>query len=90
MVKRLNDNARKKYELFSGEKINKNTIFINKFRILNKKPVSIKYKNISLLGNKLKILVNRDSDSQKLAFTVLACGLGEKNTSLGAGFCDWR
>ena len=41
---------------------------------------------IRFFGNKLRIVPNEDELSQKLAFTALACGLGEKN-SYGGGFC---
>lgn len=35
----------------------------------------------------LKIKVKQDDVSQKKAFIALALGLGEKGSSLGAGFC---
>lgn len=93
LVKRLHANAEKKYKFFFGEDIGEvNDYFIEKLKILNKKPNSYSYKGIKLLGNKFKIKVNEDEKSQKLAFTILGAGLSEKNAILGAGFCsyDWR
>ena len=82
----------KKYELMTGEKIEMNESFIQLFSILNKKPLKVVYEHKDkggrvFLGNKFKIVPNDDDNSQKLAFTALACGLGEKNSLLGAGFC---
>ena len=63
----------------------------------NQKPQSIYFKTINnkkekivrLIGNKLKIIPNKDETSQKLAFLSLAVGLGEKS-GLGGGFCFGR
>ena len=68
--------------------------FIEKIELKNQKPQSIYFKTkinqreklIRLIGNKFKIIPNKDSLSQKLAFLSLAVGLGEKS-SLGGGFC---
>lgn len=93
LVQRLHANAEKKYKFFFGEEIGEvEDYFIEKLKILNKKPIAYEYKGIRLLGNKFRIKVNEDERSQKLAFTVLGSGLGEKNSVLGAGYCkgDWR
>lgn len=93
LVKRLHDNAEKKFKFFFDEEIGEiEDYFIEKLKILNKKPVAYSYKGIRLLGNKFRIKVNEDDVSQKLAFTILGAGLAEKNSILGAGFCkcDWR
>lgn len=51
------------------------------------KLISVKYKDIKLLGIKYKFKVAPDDISQKLAFFAEAVGLGEKSSSCGAGFC---
>ena len=51
------------------------------------KLISVKYKDIKLLGVKYKFKVAPDDISQKLAFFAEAVGLGEKSSSCGAGFC---
>lgn len=51
------------------------------------KLISVKYKNVKLLGIKYKFKVAPDDISQKLAFFAEAVGLGEKSSSCGAGFC---
>jgi CRISPR-associated endoribonuclease Cas6 len=88
---KLQINLIKKYELMTKEKLEMQNSFIQFFEILNKKPIKLIYetkeKGRTFLGNKFRIFPNDDINSQKLAFTALACGLGEKNSLLGAGFC---
>lgn len=93
LVKRLHANAEKKFKFFFNEEIGEvEDYFIEKLKILNRKPTYYSYKGIKLLSNKFKIKVNDDDKSQKLAFIVLGGGLAEKNSILGAGYCkcDWR
>ncbi|WP_055666020.1 CRISPR-associated endoribonuclease Cas6 [Desnuesiella massiliensis] len=93
LVKRIHSNAEKKYKFFFGEEIGHvDDYFIEKLKILNKKPMYYEFKGKRLLGNKFKIKVNEDEKSQKLAFIILGAGLAEKNSALGAGYCipDWR
>ncbi len=87
LSKQLQDNLEKKYKGFyqGSEAVPKS--FIQRIELLNEKPIAIIYKNIKFLGNKFKIWVNEDEASQKLAFMAMACGLGEKNSAVGAGFC---
>jgi CRISPR-associated endoribonuclease Cas6 len=63
--------------------------FIQLLEIKNRIPQNIRIikndKKVTFFGNKFKIVPHEDEVSQKLAFTALACGLGEKN-SYGGGF----
>ena len=85
LQKRLHDNAEKKYKALTNEDKPFKS-FIQQIELLNEKPLALHYKKIKLLGNKVRIHVNEDSDSQLLARTVIGAGLGEKNSSLGAGY----
>jgi CRISPR-associated endoribonuclease Cas6 len=88
LVKRLHANAEKKYKFFFQEEIGQiEDYFIEKLKILNRKPTLYEYKDIKLLANKFRFKVNEDEKSQKLAFTILGAGLAEKNSILGAGYC---
>lgn len=87
LQKRLSDNLEKKYNSFYQEKPVLKDNLIERIEILNKVPISLKYKNTNLLGNKIKIYVKPEEEYQKLAFVAEAVGLGEKNSSIGAGFC---
>lgn len=84
---RLQANLEKKYHAFFGENVDREIDMMQRIEMLNEKPMVINYKNTKFLGNKFKIWVNDHEDSQKLAFVAMACGLGEKNSSVGAGFC---
>ncbi|PJI07106.1 MULTISPECIES: CRISPR-associated endoribonuclease Cas6 [Clostridium] len=93
LIKRIHANAEKKYKFFFGKEIGQvDDYFVEKLKILNLQPIPYTYKNITLLGNKFKIKVNDDDKSQKLAFVALGAGLAEKNSALGAGYCEpyWR
>ncbi len=89
LQKQLHENAEKKYKSFFGEPLHVKDNFIQLIEIKNKVPQNIIIhkdgKSIRFFGNKFKIVPNEDEVSQKLAFVVLACGAGEKN-SYGAGF----
>jgi CRISPR-associated endoribonuclease Cas6 len=93
LQKQLQDNLLKKYENFYNEKLEPTQNFIQLLEIKNQKPQSIyftkksdeKQIKVRLFGNKFKIVPNEDEVSQKLAFIVLGCGLGEKQ-SYGGGF----
>lgn len=61
--------------------------FIQGIRIENRKPIALRYKDRKLLGNKLRLFIHDDPFSQKLAQIVLGSGVGEKSSSIGAGFC---
>lgn len=91
LMKRLNDNLEKKLKQI-GEEYGDNELgmFINEIEILNRFPMKYRYKSITLLGNKVQIKVNQDEFSQKKALIAIALGLGEKGSSLGAGFCDYK
>lgn len=90
LQKQLHDNLEKKYQDFFGEKLKAPQNFIQLLELKNRVPQNIKIhkegKKVTFFGNKFRIVPNEDEVSQKLAFTALACGIGEKN-SYGGGFC---
>lgn len=90
LQKQLHDNLEKKYESYFNEELKSPQNFIQLLEIKNQVPQNIKIhkhaKSVTFFGNKFKIVPNEDEISQKLAFTALACGFGEKN-SYGGGFC---
>jgi CRISPR-associated endoribonuclease Cas6 len=86
LKERLETNAEKKYkELFSEEP--SRTDFIERIEMINRNPTVTRYKNMTYLGNKLKVFIRSDDVSQSLAKIVASAGLGEKSSSIGAGFC---
>lgn len=88
---KLNDNLSKKLKQIKGnDSIKEEIDFIESIELLSKKPAKYKYKNINLLGNKFNIKVKEDELSQSKALMAIALGLGEKGSSLGAGFCNYK
>lgn len=86
LKQRLEINAAKKYRELYGEPV-ETSDFIERIEVINHKPTVTRYKNMKYLGNKLRVYIRSDSNSQKLARLVSCAGLGEKSSSLGAGFC---
>ncbi|MET1250273.1 CRISPR-associated endoribonuclease Cas6 [Sporolactobacillus sp. STCC-11] len=86
LKERLETNAEKKYKkLFSVGP--RSTDFIERIEMINRNPTVTRYKNMTYLGNKLKVFIRSDDVSQSLAKIVASAGLGEKSSSIGAGFC---
>lgn len=86
-------NLTKKINNFKGDINDKDEINMEKFystiEFLNKTPVPMKYKNIKLLGDKVRLAILDDEKSQEMAYLSLGVGLGEMN-SRGAGFVNYR
>ncbi len=57
--------------------------------IINKKPIATKYKDISILGDKIKFMISDNEQAQKIVNFALGTGLGEMN-SRGLGFINYR
>jgi len=84
-IKLLHQNALRKSKFV--ESIETDESFIEYMEFLNKKPFTFKYKTTKFFGFKLKIYPKSDEISQKLAFITAGMGIGEKNNSVGGGFC---
>ena len=76
---RLKLNIIKKYNSIFNENLDENVDLFNFIEFKNKVPVKVKYKNISLLGDKLVLGIAKNETAQKLAFLCLSVGLGEMN-----------
>lgn len=87
LINLIISNSIKKFKKFIGD-IDNNYDFIEYIDILNNYPIKIKYKNISLLGNKFLIRFKEDETSQKIAKLLFAIGIGNKNASAGCGFSN--
>lgn len=88
LLEQLHANAEKKFKRLEPEIAEQAfQSFIQSIRIENRKPIALRYKERKLLGNKLRLFINEDSFSQKLANVVMGSGLAEKGSSIGAGFC---
>ncbi len=85
----LFENAVKKYNRFNGKKIDEDFQLYTNITFLNKKPIGCKYKNIQLLGDKIKLKIADNNRAQELAYFLIGAGLGE-NCSRGFSFCNYK
>lgn len=87
--RRIKENLIKKYNKFHSTKLKEDFELYDAIEFKNKKPVSINYKNIKLLGDKISIKISDDPIAQELAYLSLGTGLGEAN-SRGFGFVNYK
>ena len=83
----LKDNLFKKYKYFFSDDIVEDGELYTHLQFDNQKPVAMKYKNVTLLGDKITIHVASNETAQKLFFMALGSGIGHNN-SRGAGFIN--
>lgn len=87
--KRLVVNLIKKYQEFTGEKIEEEVHLYDSISFVNKIPVKVPYKNIHLLGDKIDLEIANNEIAQKLAYFALGVGIGENN-SRSSGFVNCK
>lgn len=87
--KRIRENLIKKYNEINNTKIEEDFELYNSIEFKNKKPVSVNYKNIKLLGDKICINISSNPVAQELAYLSLGTGVGEMN-SRGLGYVNYR
>lgn len=79
----------KKWRQFYGEKPPEDFELFTGIEFLNKSPVSLEYKSIHLLGDKLRFHVAENERAQNLAQLAIGAGMGEMN-GRGYGTCNYR
>lgn len=87
--RRLKENLIKKYNDITGEKMDEDFELFNKIELKNRKPISVRYKNIKLLGDKVNLYISDDKRAQQLAYMALGSGIMEMN-SRGCGFVNYK
>lgn len=86
---RLKINLLKKWKQFCAKELQEDFEFLTGIEFLNKCPVAVNYKEIRLLGDKLRLHVADNATAQKLAYLAVGTGVAEMN-SRGYGFCNYR
>lgn len=81
-------NLLKKYNHFTGEDVVFDDVK-NMFTVeeILGRPIPVKIKGCIYIGVRFKYTVADNPLAQRLAYFAQYCGLGEKNTICGAGFC---
>lgn len=86
---RLKINLIKKWQTFTGKKINDDFELFSTIEFLNRAPIAMKFKDITFLGDKIRLSISDNKTAQELAYMALGTGIGEIN-SRGAGFLGYR
>lgn len=86
---RLKVNLVKKWNYFTGEKIDEDFQLYTFLEFLNRKPIVVNYKKIKLLGDKIRLQIADNEMAQKIAYMALGTGILEHN-SRGSGFVNYR
>lgn len=86
---RLESNILKSYRKQITKKDEKEQhSFIDNLEITTKKAIGTRYKGATMLGHKIKITFKEDDLSQKIKLFCIQNGIGEKTTTIGAGFLE--
>lgn len=85
----IRNNLIKKYNSFTGEKLQEDFGLYDQIELLNKSPIGIPYKGITLLGDKVSFIAADNEIAQKLWYFALGTGLCEMN-SRGQGFLQYH
>lgn len=86
--KRLIDNSIKKAKAILGEDFSEDFLLYNYIKVLNNKPILSRFKNISLLGDKIELNIADNERAQQIAYILLGTGILENN-SRGYGFVNY-
>lgn len=86
---RLKVNAIKKYRAVTGDLVDENFELYTHLKFLNKKPIKMQYKGITLLGDKIQITAGKNKMAQEMLYMSIGTGLLENN-STGAGTVGYR
>lgn len=86
---RLKNNLIKKYQDMTKKKVPIEFDLYTQISFMNKKPISVPYKKIHFLGDKVALEIANNETAQNLAYMAIGSGLGELN-SRGFGFVNYR
>lgn len=86
---RVRINLVKKYNHFTGDKLDESSPVFNVISFNNKIPIGCAYKNINLLGDKVDLVIANNKIAQELAKIAIGTGVGEINAR-GYGFVNYR
>ncbi len=86
---RLKWNLVNKWEAFTDLRIEQHFNLYTTLEFINKVPITMEYKKVKLLGDKIRLSIADNEIAQELAYMALGTGIGEMNAR-GAGFVNFR
>ena len=87
--KRIIENLIKKYNSFTGLKIDEGFNLYERIEFNNDYPIPVKYKGIKLLGDKVTLYLDISEEAQELAYFSLGVGLLEMSPRM-YGFLGYK
>ena len=85
----IKENLIKKYNLIMNTKIDEDFQLYTTLEFINKKPITLEYKDIKLLGDKICIQIDSNKVAQDIAYMAIGTGILEVNAR-GAGYVNYR
>lgn len=86
---RIKNNLIKKYNDFTGKKLDEDFQLYERMELNNEYPIPLKYKEIKLLGDKITLYIGNSEQAQKLAYFAIGVGLLEMNPRM-CGFVGYK
>lgn len=86
---RIKNNLLKKYNDFTGEKMDEDFQLYERIELNNEYPIPLKYKNIRILGDKITLYLGSSDRAQELAYFAIGAGLLEMNPRM-CGFVGYK
>ena len=84
---RIKVNLIKKYNLLFEQELDEDFQLFDALEFINRQPIRCRYKNVNLLGDKLRLYITQDDTAQLIANMALGTGIGEMNAR-GFGFVN--
>ena len=85
---RIIKNIIRKYNKYYNTNLDENMDLFISLKFKNQKPIPSKYKDITLLGDKIEFKISNSQVAQELMYFALGTGLGEMN-SRGFGYMNY-
>lgn len=79
----------KKYEMLTGEILDRELRLFNYERIDNLKPVATKFKNKKILGDKVTLNIDTSNEAQNISYMIIGTGLADM-APRGYGFVNYQ
>lgn len=89
LEKRIKENLIKKYNELFNVKIKEDFELFTFIKLENSNPIPCKYKNTTLLGDKMTLTIAENSMAQDLAYLAIGSGILEMG-SRGMGFVNYK
>jgi CRISPR-associated endoribonuclease Cas6 len=79
----------KKYEVLTGQSLDRNLKLFNYIKIDNRKPMAINFKQKKILGDKITLRLETSNEAQNIAYILLATGVADM-CPRGYGYMNYQ